>query len=152
MNFSFTYSTFLFEGYCSSGITHLTPSANVLASANKASGILYFIKRSLTCLTNEISVRLYSGLMRPHLEYAIQANCSYLKKDINHLEWIQRWVKGLRGLTSAERLQALNLEPLEKTQRNDLVLTHNMLYNHIDLEVSQLFRFFRKARTKPTIN
>ncbi len=65
-----------------------TPSANVMATANKARGILYFIKRSFTCLTKDIFVPLYSALVRPHLEYAIQANCPYLKKDINHLERI----------------------------------------------------------------
>ncbi len=67
-----------------------TPSANVLAAANKARRMLYFIKRSFTCLTKEIFVPLYSALVRPHLEYAIQANCPCLKKDINHPERIQR--------------------------------------------------------------
>ncbi len=87
-----------------------TPSVNVLAAGNKARGMLYFIKRSFTCLTNEIFVPLYSALVRPHLEYDIQANCPNLKKDINHLERIQRaatrWVKGLRGLTYKERLKS----------------------------------------------
>ncbi len=35
-----------------------TPSANVLTAANKARGMLYFIKRSFTCLTKEIFVPL----------------------------------------------------------------------------------------------
>ncbi len=43
----------------------LTPSANVLAAANKARGMLCFIKRSFTCLTKEIFVPLYSALVRP---------------------------------------------------------------------------------------
>ncbi len=30
-----------------------TPSANILTAANKARGMLYFIKRSFTCLTKE---------------------------------------------------------------------------------------------------
>ncbi len=46
------------------------PSANVLAAANKTRGMLYFIKRSLTCLTKEIFLPLYRALVRPHLEYA----------------------------------------------------------------------------------
>ncbi len=67
-----------------------TPSAYVLTATNKARGMLYFIKRSFTCLTNEIFVPPYIALVRPHLEYAIQVNCPYLKKDINHLERIHR--------------------------------------------------------------
>ncbi len=87
--------------------------------------------------------------MRPHLEYAIQANCPYLKKDINHLERIQRaakrWVKGLRGLTYEERLQALKLQPPGKRRlRNDLVLAHKILYNHIYPDAAQLFKFARR--------
>ncbi len=52
-----------------------TPSADVLAADNKARGMLYFIKTSFTRLINEIFVPLYSALVQPHLEYAIQANC-----------------------------------------------------------------------------
>ncbi len=55
-----------------------TPSDIVLAAANKARGMLYFLKRSFTCLAKEIFIPLYSALVRPHLEYAIQANCPYL--------------------------------------------------------------------------
>ncbi len=44
-----------------------TPSANVLATANKARGILYLIKRPFTCLTKEIFLPLYRALVRPHL-------------------------------------------------------------------------------------
>ncbi len=101
-----------------------TPSANILSTANKARRMLYFRKSSFTCLTNVISVPLllclllYSALLRPHLKCAIQANCPYLKKDINHLERIQmratRWVKSLRGLTNEEWLNALKLKPIEK--------------------------------------
>ncbi len=66
-------------------------------------------------MTKETFVPLYSTLVRPHLECVIQANCPYLKKDINHLERIQkgRWVKGLRGLTYEERLEVLKLLSLD---------------------------------------
>ncbi len=126
-----------------------TPSANVLTAANKARGMLYFIKRSFTCLTKEIFLPLYRALVRPHLEYAIQANCPYLKKDIYHLERIQRaatrWVKGLRDLSYEERLRELNLQSLEKRRiRNDFVLTPKIMFHQIDLEASKLFKFSRR--------
>ncbi len=105
---------------------------------------------SFTCLTKEGFVPLYNSKVRLHLEYAIQANCPYLKKDINHLEKIQmaaaRWVKGLKGITYEEGLKALNQQPLEKRrQRNNLVLTHKLLNNQIDLEVTELFKFSRRS-------
>ncbi len=75
-------------------------------------------EKSRTCLTKKIFVRLYSVLVRPHLEKAIQANCLYLKMDIYHLERIQQaatsWVKGLRDLNYEEKPRALKLQSLEK--------------------------------------
>ncbi len=68
-------------------------AANVLAAANKARGMLYFLKRSLTCLTEEIFVPLYSVLVRLHLEYAIQANCPYLKNVIEEEEKLALFMK-----------------------------------------------------------
>ncbi len=126
-----------------------TPSANVLTAAHKAMGMLYFIKRPFTCLTKEIFVPLHSTLVRTHLEYAIQANCPYLKKDICHLERLQRastrWVKGLRHINYEKRLKALKLQSLEKRRmRNDLVLTQKIIYNQNDLETTQLFKFSRR--------
>ncbi len=63
-----------------------TPPANVLTDANKARGLLYFIKRLFVCLMKEIRVPLYSALVRPHLEYAVDENGPYLIQDIYHLE------------------------------------------------------------------
>ncbi len=67
-----------------------TPSGNVLTAANKVRGMLYFIKRSFTCLTNEIFVPLYSALERRHLEDAIQANCPDLKKYTSNNKQTQK--------------------------------------------------------------
>ncbi len=106
--------------------------------------------------TKEVFVPLYSALVRPHLEYAMEANCPYLKTEINHLERIQRaatrWMKGLRGLTYKERLQALKLQPLGKRRlRNDLVLTHKILYIYRS-GCNSLVQVLQKARTKKIIN
>ncbi len=89
--------------------------------------------------------------MRPHLEYAIQANCPYLKKDTYHLEIIQRaetrWVKGFRDLSYEDRLKELKLQSLEKRRiRNDLVLTHEIIFHQIDLAAIDR----RGVRTAPS--
>ncbi len=88
-------------------------------------------------------------MVKPHLEYAIQANCPYLKKDIYHLERMRRGRnevgEGLRDLNYEERLKALKLQFLEKRRiRNNLVLTHKIIYNHIYLEATQLLKFSRR--------
>ncbi len=86
-----------------------TPSANALTAANKARGMVYFIKRPFTCLTKEIFVPLHSALVRPDLEYAIQANCPNLNKDTYHLERRKRaatrWMKGPKDHNYEERLK-----------------------------------------------
>ncbi len=75
------------------------------------------------------------------------------KKGIYNLESIQRavtmWVKGLRGLNNEERLKELKLQSLEKRRiRNDLVLTHKTIYNQIDFEAAQLFKFSKRPELR----
>ncbi len=56
-----------------------------------------------------------------------------------------RQVKGFRGRIYEERLKALKLQPLENRRlRNDLALTLKILYNQIDLEATQSFKFSRR--------
>ncbi len=83
-----------------------------------------------------------SALVRPHLEYAIQANFPCLKKDIYHLGRIRlaatRWAKSLRGLNYEDKLKAQKLQSLEKRRIKKII------YNHIDLEATQLFKLPRR--------
>ncbi len=113
---------------------------NVLTAANKARGMLYFMKRSCSCLAKEAIVPLFIALMRPHVECVIQANCSYLGSDICHLERIQRatkgWLKCVRGLLLKRDSKPQNYRPSKKWIRKDLVLTHEILNNQIDCSSS----------------
>ncbi len=95
----------------------------------RARAALFLIRRSIITLTPEIFIPLYSTLVRPHLEYAIQASSPYLKKDIDHVERLQRlatpMVKGCRGLSHEDRLQNLSLFSLaSRTLRGDSIFAH----------------------------
>ncbi|XP_077477524.1 uncharacterized protein LOC144090083 [Stigmatopora argus] len=83
--------------------------------------------------TADIFLPLYVSLVRPILEYGIQAASPYLAKDIQHLKRVQRlatrMVRGLSLMSYEERCQPLNLPTLEARRlRGDLILAYNILH------------------------
>ena len=59
-------------------------------AASKANQVLGMIRRNITYKDKSLIVPLYKAIVRPHLEYCIQAWSPYLRKDIDMLEKIQR--------------------------------------------------------------
>ena len=86
-------------------------------AASKGNQVLGMIRRNITYKENNLIVPLYKAIVRPHLEYCIQAWSPYLRKDIDMLEKIQRratkLIPGLRDLRYEERLKECRLTTLE---------------------------------------
>lgn len=61
-------------------------SEQCLAAAKKGNSVLGMIKRNIKWKDKDTIIRLYKALVRPKLEYCVQAWCPYLKKDIEVLE------------------------------------------------------------------
>ncbi len=66
--------------------TTLSAEDNVVNAANKARGMLFYLKRSFAVLTPSIFLPLHKTFIRPHLEYAIRATHPILCRDAEALE------------------------------------------------------------------
>ena len=110
----------------------LKVSAQVAKAAAAANSMLGRIKRTFTCLDEETLPALYKALVRPRMEFAIQAWSPSLRKDIVRLERVQRratkLVRIIAHLTYQERLTHLNMTTLEKRrERGDMLEVFKIL-------------------------
>ena len=70
----------------------VTMNANMKVSeqcriaASKGNQVLGMIRRNITHKEKSLIIPLYKAIVRPHLEYCIQAWSPYLRKDIDMLE------------------------------------------------------------------
>ncbi len=80
--------------------TNFKPSLNARLAVTRARARLFQVRRGFVVMTREAFLPPYLSLIRPILEYAIQAVSPYLPKDIVLTERLQKlatWlVKGLR--------------------------------------------------------
>ena len=103
----------------------------VVLKANRVLGLIY---RTIENKTPDIVVPLYVALVRPLLEYGIQAWRPFYSKDIVKLEGVQRRaIRMIQGLTASNyygKLKELNLFSLEKRYlRGDLIETFKIIKN-----------------------
>ena len=101
-------------------------SEQCIVAVKKANGMLGMIKRNIKFKSKSVIVKLYKSLVRPRLEYCIQAWSPHLRKDIDMIERVQRratkMIEGFRDLSYEERLERTGLISLEKRRvRGDLI-------------------------------
>ena len=136
----------------------VTMNANMKVSeqcriaASKGNQVLGMIRRNITYKEKSLIIPLYKAIVRPHLEYCIQAWNPHLRKDVDMLEKIQRratkLIPELRDLTYEERLKECGLTTLETRRlRGDQIEVFKILngYENIDSNI-----FFEIKESKIT--
>jgi hypothetical protein len=116
---------------------HINDKVN---TANKIAGI---IRRLFKNLDEKIFKRLFTSMVRPHLEYCQAVWSPYLKADIEKLENVQRraskCIASLSNLSYRERLRRLELPTLRyRRLRGDMIECYKVLNGLYDRRVSQL--------------
>ena len=104
-------------------------------AARKGNQLLGMIKRNITYREKYLIIPLYKSIVRPHLEYCIQAWRPHLKKDIDKLERVQRratkLIPELRILSYEDRVQQYKLTTLETRRiRGDQIMFKNKIDNY----------------------
>lgn len=123
----------------------LKSSKQCAKAAAAANAVLGMIKRTFLCKDKDLLLQLYKSLVRPKLEYSVQAWSPYLKKDVQLLEKVQRratkLIEGFSNLSYEERLQKLQLTTLETRRlRGDLIEVFKILKGYENINKDLFFQ------------
>ena len=115
-------------------------------AARKVNQLLGMIKINITYREKNLIIPLYKSIVRPHLEYCIQAWRPYLKKDIDKLERVQRratkLIPELRILCYEDRVQQCKLTTLETRRvRGDQIEVFKIAHGIEGLDSGMFFKY-----------
>ncbi len=114
------------------------------AVVNSANATLGMIKRNIVSRNSKVITKLYKALVRPKLEYCVQAWRPYLRKDIDKIEKVQhratKMITECRGLCYEDRLKVTGLTTLEERRnRGDMIEVFKALKGLSRLDRNKLF-------------
>jgi ribonuclease P/MRP protein subunit RPP40 len=121
--------------------------AKVVKTANRVLGM---VRRTFECRSKDIILNLYKSLVRPHLEYCVQAWSPHLRKDIELIERVQhratKMIHGFAKYSYEKRLAILGMTTLETRRvRGDIIEVFKILKGFDEVNSS---KFFELADTR----
>ena len=131
----------------------LKPSQQCSEVIKRANKIIGLIGRSFEYKSKNTILTLYTSLVRPLLEYCVQAWSPYYQKDIDKVERVQRrvtkMIPNLRNKSYEERLEELNLFTLSHRRlRGDLIQVFKIIKGIDNMDCSKYFTIDRSNYTR----
>ena len=122
-------------------------------ATSKGNKILGLIRRNITYKDKKLIIPLNKAIVRPHLEYCIQAWRPYRKKDVDTLDRIQRRatkiIQELRDLSYEECLIECGLTTLETRRlRGDQIEVFKILNGYENIDRHMLFSLKKDSGTR----
>ena len=126
-------------------------AAHVAKVASKANQMVGRINRAFNYMNVEMFKAVYPGMIRSHMEYAVQTWSPHYAKDILLLEKVQRratkLVHNLRDKPYEVRLAALDLTTLEeRRKRGDLIQVFKIIHGFDKLKCDDFFKLHKNDR------
>ena len=124
--------------------------ANIVKKANSLTGM---IRRSFIHLDKEMFKRLFTAIVRPHLEYGAPVWNPHSKKQISLIESVQRratkLIPDLGHKTYKERLKCLKLPTLQyRRYRGDMIELYKLTHDAYDKNAIQNFLYLQPAHSR----
>ena len=113
-------------------------------AAFEANRRLGMIKRNFGFKSRSVMLPLYKSIVRPHLDYCVQAWRPHYRKDIDKFKKVQRatkMVEGLEGYSYSDRLRILGLNTLEtRFLRADLIEVFKIFKGFENVDPEKFFQ------------
>jgi len=120
---------------------------------NKGKSVLGPIERSFEFMDTYTFEKLYTTLVRPHIEYAHAVWNPYKKKDIFTIDNVQKratkMVPGLSHLPYEERLRKIKLPTLHyRGIRGDMIEVYKLLSQKYYFDESNILKVNKDSNTR----
>ena len=119
-------------------------SKHIRSKVSQANRLIGLIKISFESIDEDMFKNLYNTLIRPQLEYCVQAWSPHMRKDIDLLENVQRratkLVWRLKNMDYETRLRELDLTSLEdRRTRGDMIYTYRLINGWEGVDYGKFF-------------
>ena len=130
-------------------------AAHVGKAAAKANSMVGWIGKTFSYMDCEMFRCMYPGLVRSHMEYAVQAWSPQYRKDIEVLEKVQRratkLIPEIKDKPYEERLKIIGLTTLEDRRiRGDLIEVFKIMHGFENLERKKFFKLSSEVDSRDT--